>query len=123
VAATTADTYEPRVSQDKETALNEELIQQVLKIEKEANAIRESAVREAEQLPIQADREAQRLLERARAEAQEKAHGLVSDARVRAESEDILAQANADAASMEALAMNRFDQAVSYVLDRVLGRE
>jgi vacuolar-type H+-ATPase subunit H len=112
-----------RVSQNREAALNEELIRQVLEIEKEAQAIRDSAVHEAEQLPVQADREAQELLERARADAQEQAHALVADAKAHHKSKDILARADAEAARMEALAMNHFDAAVGYVLDRVLERE
>jgi vacuolar-type H+-ATPase subunit H len=103
--------------------LNEELIQQVLKIESEAQAIRDSAAHKAEQLPVEAQTEARELLEQARADAQEKARQLIADAKAQDESEDILAQAEAEAKRMEAVAMNHFDRAVGYVLDRVLGRE
>jgi vacuolar-type H+-ATPase subunit H len=112
-----------RVSEHREAVLNQELIQQVLKIEKEAQAIRDSAAREAEQLPLQADTEARALLEQARTDAQEKAHELIANAKANDESEDILAQADAEATRTEAVAMNHFDRAVGYVLDRVLGRE
>ena len=52
--------------------MNEKQIQQVLKIEKEAQEIQEAAMKEVQQLPVSAEQEAQALIEKARAEAQEK---------------------------------------------------
>jgi V/A-type H+-transporting ATPase subunit G/H len=106
-----------------ENGLNETLIQQILEIEKQAQAIHETAVGDAEQLPIQAEQEAQALIEKARADAQEEARRLVADAQAQDECARIQAQAEEEARRMEALAMSHFDRAVGYVLKRVAGRE
>jgi len=106
-----------------ENGLNEKLIQQVLEIEKQAQAIHEVAVREAGQLPVQAEQEARALVEKARADAQEQARQLVADAQAQEETARIQTQAEAEARRMEALAADHFDEAVRYVLDRVAGKE
>ena len=69
----------------RENGLNEKLIQQVLEIEKQAQAIHEVAVREAGQLPTRAEQEAQALIEKARADAQEQARQLAADAQAQEE--------------------------------------
>lgn len=107
-----------------ESDLNEERVRQVLEIEKQAQAIHDAAVAEADQLPIQAAKEAQAIIEEARTDAQAEARRLVADAQTEAQEEGvrIVAQAEEDARRMEALAMNHFDRAVSYVLDQVVSR-
>jgi vacuolar-type H+-ATPase subunit H len=103
--------------------LNEQRIQQVLEIEKQAQAIHEAAVRDAEQLQKQAEQEAQALFEKTRAEAQEEARRLVADAPASEECARILAQSEDESRRMETLAAKHFDRAVGYVLDRLVGRE
>lgn len=106
-----------------ESRLNEERVRQVLKIEREAQGIHDAAVREAALLPQQAEKKAQSLIEKARAEAQAEARQLIANAQAKEECARILAQAEEEARRMEALAMSHFDRAVSYVLDRVVGKE
>jgi vacuolar-type H+-ATPase subunit H len=103
--------------------MNEKYIQRVLEIEKQAQAIREAAQREAEQMPILAEDEAEDLLEKARAEAEEEAHQLVEDARSKEESTRIMAEAEENVQRLKTLTMSHFDRGVNYVLDRVAGRE
>jgi vacuolar-type H+-ATPase subunit H len=105
--------------------LNEEHIEKVLEIEKRAQAVYDAAVREAGQLPVQAEKEAEALLEEARADAQAEAGRLIAEAQAQAQDESarIVKEADEEAERMEALANGRFDHAVSYVLDRVAGKE
>jgi len=105
-----------------ESGLNEERVRQILEIEKQAQDIHDAAVREAEQLPIQAEKEARAIIEKARIEAQEEARRLIANAQAQEECARILAQAEKEAERMEALAMSHFDRAVNYVLDQVVGR-
>ena len=104
--------------------MNEEHIEKVLGIEKRARAVYDAAVREAEQLPVQAEEEAQALLEEARTDAQTEARRLIAEAQAQAQDESarIVQEAEEEAERMEALANSRFDRAVSYVLDRVAGK-
>jgi vacuolar-type H+-ATPase subunit H len=106
-------------------SVNEERIQQIADLEQQAQAIYEAAVREAEQLPTQAEKEVRDRVEKAQAEAQAQARQLVADAKAQAEAESgrVLEQAKQDAERMKALAMGRFDRAVGFVLNRVTGRE
>jgi V/A-type H+-transporting ATPase subunit G/H len=105
--------------------LNEEHIEKVLEIEKRAQAVYDAAVREAGQLPVQAEKEAQALLEKARADAQAEARRLIAEAQARArdESARIVKEAEEEAERMETLATSHFDHAVNYVLDQVAGKE
>ena len=106
-----------------EKDVNEERLQQVLEIEKQADAIYRNAAHEAEQLPAQARKEGQTLIEQARAEAQKQARQMVDQAQETEECVRILDEANQDADRMRALAMAHFDRAVTFVLDRLTGRE
>jgi V/A-type H+/Na+-transporting ATPase subunit G/H len=106
-----------------ERSLDEKRIQQVLEIEKQAQAIHDDAVSEAAQLPLQADKEAQALIEKARADAQEEARQLVAKAQAAQDSEDVLTEAEERVKRIETLASGNFNRAVSYVLARVVGRE
>jgi vacuolar-type H+-ATPase subunit H len=103
--------------------LSEKRIQQVLEIEKQADAIHAKAVSQAAQIPLQAEMEAQALIEKARADAQEEARKLVADAQCDDECQKIMSEAAASVQKSELLAMGNFDRAVNYVLARVVGRE
>ena len=63
--------------------MNENRIQQVLEIEKQAQEIHEVALRDAQQLPILAEQESQVVMEKARAGAQEEARQLVANAQAK----------------------------------------
>jgi len=100
-----------------------ERIQQVVELEKQAQAINDEAAHQAELLLIQAEKEARALLEKNRAEAQTEARALVSKAASDVEGERVLSSAEESSRQSEALAMSNFERAVAYVLDRVAGRE
>lgn len=102
--------------------MNEKHIQQVLEIEKHAQEIHEAAMKEAQQLPVIAEQEAQALVEKARAEAQQQAREMVSQVKADEESARILSEAEEKNKQFEALALKNIDQAVNYVLERVVGR-
>jgi V/A-type H+/Na+-transporting ATPase subunit G/H len=102
--------------------VNEKHIQQVLDIEKQAQEIHESAMREAQQLPLTAEQEAQALIEKARNEAQQQAREMVSGVKADEESARILSESEEKNKQFEAQAMSNFDRAVNYVLERVIGR-
>ncbi len=106
-----------------ESSLNEKRIQDVLEIERQAQAIHEAALSEAEQLPRQAEKDAQAIIDKARADAEEEARQITARAQAGDETERIIAQAEEKARSNENLAMTHFDRTVSYVLSRVVGRE
>ena len=103
--------------------MNENRIQQVLEIEKQAQEIHEIAIREAQQLPILADQESQAVIAKARAEAQEEARQRIANAQAKSETDRILSEAEKKNGATEALAMSNFDRAVNYILDRVIGKE
>jgi vacuolar-type H+-ATPase subunit H len=108
-----------------ENGLNEQLIQQILEIEKQAQSIYQAAVRDAEQLQEQAEQEAQTLVEKAHAEAQEEAQRLASDSQANSkrECERVLAESEDKSRQIETQAAQHFDRAVNYVLDRLMGRK
>ena len=102
--------------------MNEKHIQQVLEIEKRAREIQESAQKEAQQLPVIAEQEAQALIEKARTEAQQQAREMVSQVKADEESARILSEVEERNKQFEALSMSNFDRAVTYVLERVIGK-
>jgi vacuolar-type H+-ATPase subunit H len=106
-----------------EDTLNEKRIQQVLEIEKQADAIHAQAVSQAAQLPQQAEQEAQTLIEKSRQTAQEEARKIVADAQCDDECQRILHETEERVKNNEVLAMSNFNRAVNYVLARVVGRE
>ena len=108
---------------DATVLYNRNRIQQVLDIEKQAQATQDAAAHEADQYPLRAEQDAQALIDKAKASAQEEAKNLVANAGSEEECARILAQANADVQHMQARAMSHFDRAVNFVLDRVAGRE
>ena len=103
--------------------MNEERLQQILELEKRADAIYQDAAQQAEQLPAQAHKQGQALIEQARAEAQKKARQMIDQAQETEECGRILDEANQGADRMKALAMAHFDRAVTFVLNRLTGRE
>jgi hypothetical protein len=102
--------------------VNEKHIQQVLEIEKRAQEIHEAAMKEAQQLPVIAEQEAQALIEKAQAEAHQEARDMVSKVQADEEGGRILAEIEEKNKQLDATAMNNFDRAVAYVLERVIGR-
>lgn len=103
--------------------MNENRIQQVLEVERQAQEIHDKAVSEAQQLPMQAEQDAQAIVDKARADAQEEARKLVSKAQAADEVARILAQAEEKNRQVETLAKSNFERAVNYILDRVVGKE
>lgn len=103
--------------------MNENRIKQVLEIEKQAQEIHEAALHDAQQFPVLADQEAQALVEKARSQAQAEARQILARAQAGEETSRILAEAEAKNRQTEALAMNNFDRAVNYILDRVINKE
>ncbi len=106
-----------------ENSLNEKHIQQVLEIEKQAQAAYEAAVKEAKQIPVQAEQDAQLTIEKARAEAEEEAHRLLDSAQSDEESNRLMSQAEEKVRRAEAVANSNFDRAVTFALCRVAGKE
>jgi vacuolar-type H+-ATPase subunit H len=102
--------------------MNERSIQQVLDIERQAQQIHEAALKEAQQLPAIAEQESQALIEKARADAQQKAREMVAEVKAEAESTRILSETEEKNKQIEKVAMDNLDQAVTFVLDRVIGR-
>jgi vacuolar-type H+-ATPase subunit H len=103
--------------------LNENRIKQVLEIEKRAQENYDAALNEAQRLPAQAEQEAQEIVNKARLEAQEEARQIVAQAKAEEEVAKILAEAEEKNRQLENVANSNFDRAVTYILDRVTGRE
>jgi len=99
-----------------------EKIQKVLEIEKQAQEIQEKAMRDAQEIPVKAEQEAQALIAKVKAEAEEEARKIISAAQSMDGAQGISAEAGAKDNQFEALAKKNFDQAVSYVLERVIGK-
>ncbi len=103
--------------------MNEKRIQQVLEIEKQAQAAYEAALQEAKGLPAQAEQEAQLIVEKARAEADKEARQMIDKAQSEEESNRIMSEAQDKVRRTEALSTSNFDRAVAFVLNRVAGKE
>jgi len=102
--------------------MNEKRIRQVLEIEKQAQQILASALREAEQLPITADQEAQQIIEKTRVAAQEEARQMVENAHKIDESARIMGEVEQKKLAIEKLGKSNLDRAVAYVLEQVMGK-
>lgn len=102
--------------------MNENRIQQVLMIEKEAQDISSAAMREAEQLPVQAEQEAQAIIEKARADAREEARRLVANADAKDECARIEAEAAEKVTRTQSMSAGHLESAVAHVIDRVTGK-
>ena len=103
--------------------MNENRIQDVIQIEKQADEIYNKAVHEAERIPQQAEQEAKVIIEKAKVEAEKEAQAILANAQAKEECEKILVDANESIQHNQTLAKRNFDRAVTYVISRVLGRE
>jgi len=101
--------------------MNNKHIEEVLDIEKQARNIHDTAVREAQQLPILAEQDAQGIIEKAKVEAQEEARKLVERAQVEEETVRILNASEIKNKQMDGAANKNFDRAVNYILNQVTG--
>jgi vacuolar-type H+-ATPase subunit H len=106
-----------------EDILNEKRIQDVIELEKQADAIYEQAVAEAAQIPVEAESESEQLLERTRMEAHSEARQVTENAKAEEECEKILSQSSEKMQQTETIARGNLTRAISYVLNRVVGRE
>ena len=102
--------------------MNEKNIQQVLEIEKHAQEIQEKAKREAQEIPVKAEQEAQALIAKAKADAQEEARKMIADVQSADASGGAAAASAAKNTEFEALAKKNFEKAITFVLERVIGR-
>lgn len=102
--------------------MNDKRIEQVLDIEKQAQGILDAATREAEQLPAQAEQEAQALIAQARADAEAEARKIVEAAGAEDQAKDIAASMAKTSTEAQEKAKANLDQAVAYVLERVIGK-
>lgn len=103
--------------------MDEKRIEQVLEIENQAKEVHESALREAEQIRLQAEQESQALIDKAKADAEQEGRWIVAHVQVEDERDRILSQAEQDAREMEGIAMVHFERAVTFVLNQVIGKE
>ena len=102
--------------------MNEKHIQQVLEIEKQAQEIQEKTRREAQDIPAKAEQAAQALIAKARSDAQEEARKMIADVQAADASDQMAADNASKNTEFEAKAQHNFDKAVTFVLERVLGR-
>ena len=103
--------------------MNEERIQQVLSIEKEAHQIHEAAVRDADQLLMLANQEVEMIIEKAQKKARQDAQKLVAGAQEKEQGTLILSAMEEKIKQAINTAKGNFEPAVSYVLNRALGKE
>jgi len=99
-----------------------EKIKQVLEIEKQAQEIQEKAMREAQEIPVKAEQEAQAMISRAKTEAEQEARRIISAAQSTDAAQNISEKAGEMSGQFDTLAKKNFDQAVAYVLNRVIGK-
>jgi len=99
-----------------------EKIKQVLEIEKQAQEIQEKAMREAQEIPVKAEQEVQAMISRAKTEAEQEARAIIAAAQSADETQGVSKKASEMSAKFETLAKKNFDQAVAYVLERVIGK-
>ncbi len=103
--------------------MDEKRIEQVLEIENQAQAVRDAAQKEADQIPRQAEEQCQVIVDKNKADAEEEARQIIEKAKAQDESNRIIAQAEKEARNTESLAKTNFDRTVAYVLNRVIGKE
>jgi vacuolar-type H+-ATPase subunit H len=102
--------------------VNEKRIREVIEVEQRALEMLAHAKRDAEQIPIQAEAEAAAIVENARAAAQDEARRMIEDAQKGDEATEIISQAQANMSRKAELADQNLEKAVTYVVERVLGR-
>ena len=99
-----------------------EKIKQVLEIEKQARELQEKAVRDAQEIPVKAEQEAQAIIAKAKTEAEQEARSIIAAAQSTDGAEGISAEVAEKSGQFDALAKKNFNQAVTYVLERVIGK-
>jgi vacuolar-type H+-ATPase subunit H len=102
--------------------MNEKLVQEVIEIEKAAQQTFDAAVREAEQLPRDAQQEAEAMIEKALREAQDEARRLVQKAQSEDASARILQEAEQTMSDAKGLSRTHLERAVNFVVNQVAGR-
>ncbi len=103
--------------------MNEKRIQQVIEVEKQAQALYEAALKEADRLPRQAEAEAQALVDQARRDAEEEVRRMLAGTQADEDGRQILLQAEEKSRRVEQQAASNFDRAVAMILARVTGEE
>lgn len=103
--------------------MNEKRIQEVIDLEKQADEIYDKALKEAQQIPVQAENKAKEIIENARQEAEKEAQQILASAEAKNECDKILAETEAEIERSQALSKRNLDRAVTYVISRVVGRE
>lgn len=102
--------------------MNENRIGEVIEVEKRAQEMVARATHEAEQLPIEAEARAVAIAEGARAAAQDQAARIIQEATQAADSSQIISHTEENMSRIARLADKNLEKAISYVLERVLGR-
>lgn len=102
--------------------MNEKRIQEVVKIEKQADEIFSKAVTEAERIPLLAKQETKSLIENGRSTAEKEAKVLLESSLSDDETIRILSEAESKIDHNTALAKRNFERATTYVISRVVGR-
>ena len=102
--------------------MNEKRIREVIEIEKQAEEMLALAKREAEQLPVQAEAEARDILDKARASAREEARSMLEHVEAADDGAEIMSKAKERMGESEELAARNIERAVTYVLERVVGK-
>jgi len=105
--------------------MNREIIAHILSIETDAEKVQDDAQRQAAHIIEEAEKTASSLLARAQAEGREEAKQLISAGKetAKVEREQILAEAESEAAQLESIAAEHIDKAVHFVLDQIAARE
>jgi vacuolar-type H+-ATPase subunit H len=102
--------------------LNEKRIQEVVKIEKQADEILAKAVAEAERIPMLAEQETKALIENGCSQAEKEAKVLLESSLSNDETNKILREAESTNDHNATLAKRNFERATTYVVSRVVGR-
>ncbi len=103
--------------------MNEKRVQQVLEIEKQAQAVYDKAVDEAKEIPLKAEQEAQLTVEKTRAEAEDQAKQMIQNAQSEEEVTRIINEAQEKIRRSENVAQGNFKRAVAEVLCLVVCKE
>lgn len=102
--------------------MNEKRIQEVVKIEKQADEIFAKAVTEAERIPMLAEQETKALIENSRLLAEKETKVLLESSLTDEETNRILSEAESKIEHNSSLAKRNFERATTYVISRVVGR-
>ena len=102
--------------------MNEKRIQEVVKIEKQADEILAKAVSEADRIPLLAEQETKALIENGRSQAEKEAKVLLESSLSNDETNKILREAESTSEHNATLAKRNSERATTYVISRVVGR-